>query len=402
MEREAFQSDGAGRAIRVPGPVRYWAFVPNPLPPELKWTPALVAHVSRADRTLAELSAAARSLPNPHLLIRPFIHQEAVLSSRIEGTRASLPDLYAYEAGTPALFEMADDVREVHNYVTALEYGLERIRQLPLSLRLLREIHGKLLEGVRGEHRTPGEFRRSQNWVGPPGSTPSNAPFVPPPPSEMNACLDAFEKWLHADSDLPPLVRIALAHYQFEAIHPFLDGNGRVGRSLIIFLMCLWNLLSEPVLYLSAYFEARRQDYYDHLLTVSQKGAWEEWVAFFLAGVEVQALDARMRARRLMDLREEYRNRLQSERASARLLQVVDLLFARPVITISNLRHALGLWHVQAQRYVERLETHGVLRETTGRARNRVYVADAIMQAVQEPPSAPAPGGAVRRSRARK
>jgi len=391
MDRQAFQSDRAGKVIRVRGPAAYWAFAPRPLPPELNWTPPLVSVLSRADRALAELSALARSLPNPHLLIRPFIHQEAVLSSRIEGTRASLSDLYAYEAGTLALFEMPDDVREVHNYVTALEYGLERIRELPLSLRLLREIHGKLLEGVRGEHRTPGEFRRSQNWIGPPGSTPSNAPFVPPPPSEMNSCLDAFEKWLHGESDLPPLVRIALAHYQFEAIHPFLDGNGRVGRLLTILLMCLLGLLSEPVLYLSAYFEARRQDYYDRLLAVSQKGACEEWVAFFLEGVAVQALDARARARRLVDLREEYRDRLQSERASGRLLQVVDFLFARPIITISNLRAALGLWQVQAQRYVERLEALGMLRETTGRSRNRVYVADTIMQAVQEPLSARAP-----------
>jgi Fic family protein len=385
MDPKAFTSDRAGRIIRVPGAAGYHAFAPHPLPPELQWTPPLVSALSHADRALAELSALARSLPAPHLLIRPFIRQEAVLSSRIEGTRASLSDLYAYEAGTPALFEMPDDVREVHNYVTALEHGLERIRELPLSLRLLREIHGKLLEGVRGEHRTPGEFRRSQNWVGPPGSTPSNAPFVPPPPSEMEACLGAFEEWLHSESDLPPLVRIPLAHYQFEAIHPFLDGNGRVGRLLIIFLMCLWDLLSEPVLYLSACFEARHQDYHDHLLAISQRGAWEEWVAFFLEGVAVQALDARARARRLLELREDHRRRVQSGRTAARLLQAVDLLFARPVITIPILVSALHLNFPPAQRYVDQLCALGILREVTGKARNRVYVAEEILRVVQEP-----------------
>jgi Fic family protein len=385
MDRQAFKSDRAGKVIRVPGAAGYWAFVPRPLPPDLKWAPRLVNLLSRADRALAELSALARSLPNPHLLIRPFIHQEAVLSSRIEGTRASLSDLYAYEAGSPTLFEIPDDVREVHNYVRALEYGLERIKELPLSLRLLREVHGKLLEGVRGEHRTPGEFRRSQNWIGPPGSDLSTAPFVPPPVHEMHECLGDFEKFLHATSEIPPLARIALAHYQFEAIHPFLDGNGRVGRLLIILLMCLWGLLSESVLYLSAYFDARRDDYYDHLIDVSRKGAWEQWVAFFLEGVAVQALDARARAGRLVGLREEYRGRLQSERASGRLLRVVDFLFARPIITISNMRDALGLWQVQAQRYVQRLEALGILREATGRSRNRIYIADSIIQALQEP-----------------
>jgi Fic family protein len=385
MDPTAFTSDRAGRVVQVPGPASYYAYVPRPLPPEVNWTPQLIGALSRADHALGELCGLGRSLLNPHLLIRPFLRQEAVLSSRIEGTRASLSDLFAYEAGNPTLFEVEGDVREVYNYVVALEYGLDRLQELPLSLRLIREIHAKLLEGVRGEYRTPGEFRRSPNWIGPVGSSPSNAPFVPPPPQDMGECLDAFEKWLHAESDLPLLVRIALAHYQFEAIHPFLDGNGRIGRLLIIFLMCLWGLLSQPLLYLSAYFDSRREEYMDHLMAVSQRGAWEEWLLFFLQGILIQAQDAQHRAKRLQDLRERYRHRLQSERAASRLLSVVDLLFARPVLSIPALTQEMGVSFVVAQRYVKRLTKVGLLREITGKTRNRLFAADEIMRAVQEP-----------------
>jgi Fic family protein len=274
----------------------------------------------------------------------------------------------------------------------ALEYGLARIQELPLSLRLLRELHARLLNGVRGEHSTPGEFRRSQNWIGAPGSTPSNAPFVPPPSSDMDACLNAFETWLHAESDLPPLVRIALAHYQFEVIHPFLDGNGRIGRLLVIFLMCLWELLSEPLLYLSAYFEARRDEYYDRLMAVSQQGEWEEWLVFFLDGVAVQARDACARARKLQDLRENYRQRVQAGRTAARLLQALDLLFARPIISIPMLCETLDLNFPPAQRYVHRLCKLDILREITGKSRNRLYIAEEILRAVQEPIPSPEVG----------
>lgn len=385
MEAKEFYSARAGHVIRVPGPAPYYAFIPRPLPPELAWRPELVAILSRADRALGELSGLARSLPNPHLLIRPFMHQEAVLSSRIEGTRSTLTDLYAYEAGAPALFETPNDVREVYNYIVALEYGLERISELPLSLRLLREIHGKLMEGVRGEHMTPGEFRRSQNWVGPPASGPSNAPFVPPPPIEMTDCLDAFEKWLHAESELPPLVRIALVHYQFEAIHPFNDGNGRIGRLLIIFLMCLWKLLPEPALYLSAYFEAHREEYYDRLMAVSQRGEWEEWISFFLKGVAFQARDARMRTHRLQDLREKYRLQIQSERAASRILKVVDFLFTRPMVSVAGLARAIAVSAVVAGRYLDHLQQMQIVREVTGKKRNRIYAAEEIIRAVEEP-----------------
>jgi cell filamentation protein, protein adenylyltransferase len=383
MDPQAFRSELAGRLIR--SPVGYWAFVPHALPPKLPWTSGLVTMLSDADRALGELAGLGRSLPNPHLLMSPFAHQEAVLSSRIEGTRASLSDLYAYEAQQLALFESPQDVHEVHNYVRALEYGLERLPSLPLSLRLIREIRGRLMENVRGERQDPGEFRRSQNWIGPPGCLLSDAIFVPPPVPQMHQALNALEVFLNAALSLPPLVHLGLVHYQFEAIHPFLDGNGRMGRLLVVLLLCAWNLLPRPWLYLSAYFEAHRQEYYDLLLGVSQHGAWEAWLLFFLRGVENQSRDAVYRAGRLQALREEYRARFQAARAAARLLRLVDLLFARPVLTVRQVEHALEVDFAAAQRYVRQLEQAGLLREITGHARNRVYRADEVLSAIEGP-----------------
>jgi len=384
MNPEAFRDSPAGRIVRsVEG--QYWAYVPNPLPPKLAWTPGLVIALSDADRALGELSGLGRSIPNPRLLMIPFVRREAVLSSRIEGTQASLSDLYAYEAAQLPLSEQAPDVREVYNYVQALEYGLERLRTFPLSLRLIREIHEHLMTGVRGEHQTPGEFRRSQNWIGPPGCTLNDATYVPPPVPEMLEALDVFERFLHAPSSLPPLARMGLIHYQFEAIHPFLDGNGRVGRLLVTLLLCAWNLLPEPLLYLSAYFVAHQQSYYDLLLSVSQQGSWETWLTFFLNGISSQARDAVVRARRMQNLREDYREQFQTARAAARLLQVVDLLFARPLLTVHQVEDTLNVSTPTAQGYINRLEDAGILREITGQARNRVYQADKILEAIEAP-----------------
>ena len=384
MKPKAFRDSPAGRFVRsVEG--EYWAFVPDPLPPRLAWTPGLVAALSAADRALGELSGLARSIPNPHLLMIPFVRREAVLSSRIEGTQASLSDLYAYEAAQLPLFEQSPDVREVYNYVQALEYGLERLRTFPLSLRLIREIHEHLMTSVRGEHQTPGEFRRSQNWIGPPGCTLNDATYVPPPVSEMLEALDKFERFLHAPTPLPPLVRLGLIHYQFEAIHPFLDGNGRVGRLLVTLLLCTWNLLPEPLLYLSAYFAMHQQTYYDLLLSVSQQGSWESWVTFFLNGISSQARDAVARAQRMQNLREDYRAQFQTARAAARLLQVVDLLFARPLLTVRQVEETLGVSTPTAQGYINRLEDAGILREITGQARNRVYQADKVLEVIESP-----------------
>jgi Fic family protein len=383
MNPEDFRETSAGRVLRTPA--GYWAFVPHPLPPALHWSDALITALAEAERALGELAGLGYSLPNPHLLIRPFIRREAVFSSRIEGTRASLSDLLTYESVQLSLFELPDDVREVHNYVRALEYGLERLAELPLSLRLMREIHAILLEGVRGQEQTPGEFRRSQNWIGPPGAALQEATFVPPPLAEMGEALDALEKFLHDPPQLPPLIRLGLFHYQFEAIHPFLDGNGRIGRLLNTLLLCAWGLLPTPLLYLSPFFEARRQQYYDLLLQVSQRGDWEAWLTFFLRGVVTQGRDAVQRIRSLERLHARYREQLQSASTAARLLQVVDLLFERPVLQTRQVETALGINFSTAQRYLDRLLQEGILNEITGRARNRLYRADEILKILDQP-----------------
>lgn len=377
MNPEDFKTSTAGRVIRTPR--GYWTFIPNPLPPNIRWSSSLISAVGVAERALGKLDSLANTLPSPHILVRPFIRREAVLSSRIEGTRASLNDVYVYEATQLSYLEPTSDAHEVHNYVRALDYGIERLGSLPVSLRLIREIHAVLMEGVRGEHLTPGEFRRSQNWIGPPGSTLESALFVPPPVDEMHAAQDDLEKYIHTSSDLPPLVQAALIHYQFEAIHPFLDGNGRIGRLLIILLLIEWSLLSQPWLYLSAFFETHRTAYYDHLLAVSQRGEWENWLAFFLEGIQDQSEDAVLRIERLQRLRLKYHLLLQKERAVDRLMQAIDVLFERPILGIRQMEAAMSIPYRSAQRYVEKLENLGILREVTGRARNRLYQADEIL-----------------------
>src|SRR5262245_921234 len=306
MRAEDFNEHKPGRLVRTPQ--GYLAFAPNPLPPKLDISWRLVKQVSDADRAMSELAGLARTLPNPHLLIGPFIRREAVLSSRIEGTRASLSDLFYFEAAIEAPPD-APDVMEVANYVKALDHGLSRFNELPMSLRLIREKHERLMEGVRGEHLTPGEFRRSQNWIGPPGSTLMDAAYVPPPVDEMWRALDEFEKYLHAESEFPLLIRLALIHYQFEAIHPFLDGNGRIGRLLITLLLCAEGALHHPLLYLSAFFERYREDYYRALLAVSQRGERANWINFYLRGVQEQSRDAIKKSSRLLDLWRQYRQR---------------------------------------------------------------------------------------------
>ena len=283
-----------------------------------------------------------------------------------------------------SFFEDTSDVHEVHNYVRALDYSMERVKTLPISLRLIREMHGTLMEGVRGEHLTPGEFRRSQNWIGSSGSTIESATIVPPPVDEMLQALDALEKYIHTPSDMPQVVRLGLIHYQFETIHPFLDGNGRVGRLLLILLLIEWGLISQPLLYLSAFFETHRLDYYDRLLAVSQRGEWEKWLLFFLEGISTQSLDAIKSLERLGQLRNTYWERLRKERAAARLLQTLDVLFERPILNIRQLKSALGVPYRTAQRYVEKLVDIGVLREVTGQARNRLYRADEILNAIEK------------------
>jgi Fic family protein len=381
MDPKDYTNNAAGKVVRTPK--GYWAFIPNPLPPVINWSPALISAVGVAERSVGKLDSLASTLPLPQILVRPFVHREAVLSSRIEGTQSSMGDVYVYEATQLSYLEPTSDVREVHNYVRALDYGLERLGSLPVSLRLIRELHGVLMEGVRGDHLTPGKVRRSQNWIGSPSSTLETARYVPPPVKEMHAALDQMEKFIHRASDLPPLVRNALIHYQFEAIHPFLDGNGRVGRLLTILLLIEAGLLSQPWLYLSAYFESHRLQYYDHLLAVSQRGEWENWLLFFLEGIKDQSVDAIARIERLQLLLQAYIERLSGERAAERLKQAVNVLFERPILSIRQLEAAMGVPYRTAQRYVQKLEQLGILREVTGRARNRLYRADEVLSALE-------------------
>mgnify|MGYP000107535417 CR=1 FL=1 len=375
-----FSKSSPGRVIKVSS--GYWAFVPDPLPPALALDWNLAEPLAEASRRLGELAGVTRTLPNPHLLITSFVRREAVLSSRIEGTEASLSDLARFEVA-PSKSAATADVSEVANYVQALDYGLTRLKTLPMGLRLLREIHEHLMKGVRGDHATPGEFRRSQNWIGSPGSSLADATYVPPPVDEMHGALDAFEKFLHATSPLPALVRLALLHQQFEAIHPFLDGNGRVGRLLITLLLCEWELLPDPVLYLSAFFERTRPEYYAHLLTVNRRGAWREWIRYFLEGVSHEANDAVQRSRRLFDLRQGYRRKLETTRAPGLVLRLVDELFAVPATSVASAAKLLGVTQRSAQLTIGKLAQAGILEEATGRKRDRVFVGREILHVLE-------------------
>ncbi len=369
-----------GRLVRCPG--GYQACVPEPLPPPIAWTAELVAALSSATLAAGKLAGEGRRLPNPHLVIQPFLRREAVLSSRIEGTETTLGELLADEAGG-TVERNPTDLREVGNYVSALDYGLNRLATLPLSLRLVRELHERLMRGVRGDAATPGEFRRTQNWIGPPGCALNDATYVPPPPSELMGCLDAWERFLHDDT-LPPLVHAALAHAQFEAIHPFLDGNGRVGRLLITLLLVERDVLPTPLLYLSAWFEATRQAYYAHLLAVTREGAWEDWLTYFLRGVTLQSEDALDRIGRINDLHAGWRERLGAGHSTLPA-RALDLFAGHPFWTASGLAGKLGVSFTTAQRAIARLESAGIVSLAWAAKRNRVYCARAILEILDEP-----------------
>jgi Fic family protein len=380
MRAEDFSSDRAGHAVKTR--TSYWAFVPNPLPPALGYDSDLIRLLGEAERAIGELAGTGRLLPDPRLLISPAVRREAVLSSKIEGTRAGLADLFFFEAAPEEVPDPVD-VREVANCVAALEYGLARLDELPLSLRLIREIHDRLMRGVRGDAARPGEFRSTRNWIGPPGATLMEATYVPPPVPDMEVALDAFEKYLHSENDpTPPLIRLACIHSQFEMIHPFADGNGRVGRLLIVLLLVHWGLLPAPLLYLSAFFERYRDDYYRRLLSVSTRGEWEAWIAFFLRGVREQAQDAALTARRLLDLQQDYRQRLAARRISKITLALLDTLFLNPVTTAPRVRDRFEVNFRTAQGAIDDLDGIGVLREVTGQRRNRAWLADGILAAI--------------------
>ncbi|MBI4559451.1 MAG: Fic family protein [Candidatus Hydrogenedentes bacterium] len=392
MNPEDFSSNSAGMCRQTLG--GYWAFIPTPLPPKLDLDWDLAGLISEADRAMAELSGAGQLLPNPHLLIRPYLRREAILSSRIENTITEMEELALFEA-QPETEPTRPDVREVANYVRALETGLDRMAQLPISSRLICELHGILLGRVRGGEtsKTPGEYRRSQNWIGRPGARFEEATFVPPPPEELPSALGAWENYLHVESPEPVLVKCALQHYQFEAIHPFLDGNGRIGRLLITLFLCSRGCLSQPLLYLSGFFDETRDDYYRLLLAVSQRGAWRDWIEYFLRGVRQQARAALTDTQAILRLYESQRETLsQARRPPQTAAIILDELMANPVFSVTRFCRKKAVNFPSANKGVQFWVKHGLVREFTGRKRNRLYIADEILRCMAGPtrPSTPA------------
>lgn len=360
----------------------YKAFIPASLPPTppVQLAGELQRLLSEADRALGRLDGSVQTLPNPDLFVYMYVRKEAVLSSQIEGTQSSLQDLLAAEAqvlgaGRPR------DVDEVVNYVGAMRHGLARLAELPVSVRLIREIHAELLKGVRGSRLTPGELRRSQNWIGPSGCTLAEASFVPPPPGELGAALGDLESFLHRDDGLPLLVKIGLAHAQFETIHPFLDGNGRIGRLLVTFLLCEKGALHKPVLYLSHYFKRFRQEYYERLQAVRDTGDFEGWLGFFLRGVAQVSLEAADTARRILELREQHRRAITDRlgRAAGNGHRVLEHLYERPIMSVADVQQLIGTTFAGANQIVQRLVELGILKEFTGQVRHRRFRYDAYV-----------------------
>ncbi len=360
----------------------YKAFIPASLPPKLEWDNALIYSLSRADFLLGKLAHEGSRLPNPHFLIRPFITREAVLSSRIEGIQATLGEILAADSGMH-IKQNPDDVQEVQSYIKALDYGLKRLEELPLSLRLIKEIHEHLMQGVRGSYATPGEFRCTQNWIGSPGCSLNTAKFVPAPPDYLMDTLSELERFLH-DRQLPPLIHIALCHYQFEAIHPFLDSNGRVGRLLIILLLVDQKILPSPLLYLSAFFEATRDEYYRQLYNVSRDSTWRDWLIYFLNGIAVQSEDVLSRAERINQLLSQWKVTVASSGPSVQA-NIVDCLAVNPYITINKAAKDLGVAYSTAARAIQKLEVANIIQKTSDTKRDKIYCARALLSILEEP-----------------
>jgi len=354
----------------------YRAFIPKPLPPEppVHIGPELQRLLSDADRAVGRLHGSVETLPHPDLFVYMYVRKEAVLSSQIEGTQSSLQDLLAAEAhlaeGVPS------DVDEVVNYVRAMKLGLQLLPELPLSIRLIREIHAELMKGARGAHLTPGQLRHTQNWIGPSGSTIATASFIPPPPHDVPTLLGDIETFLHREDDVPLLIKIGLAHAQFETVHPFLDGNGRIGRLLITFLLCERNALKKPVLYLSHYFKQHRQEYYDRLQATREDGDWEGWLSFFLQGVIAVSVEAAETAKKILVLREDHRRQINDQlgRMAGNGHRVLERLYEKPIVSVEDVRTITGTSFQAANVIVQRLVEIQILREMTGRARNRKFL----------------------------
>ncbi len=359
-----------------PQPSGYRAFIPAPLPPNppVQMTDDLQTLLSRADRALGRLDGSIQTLPDPDLFVFMYVRREAVLSSQIEGTQSSLQDVLNAEANI-FIPNRPRDVHEVINYVNAMNHGLERLHTLPLSIRLIREIHERLMEGARGGRLQPGELRRSQNWIGPAGCTLNEATYVPPPPHAVQNALGELENFLHAPDHLAPLLRIGMAHAQFEAIHPFLDGNGRTGRLLITFFLCQQEILLKPVLYLSVFLKKHRMEYYERLQAIRDTGDWEGWLAFFLRGVAEVSNEAVETARRILTLREGHRDIITERfgRSAGNGLRVLERLYRSPILSVAGVRKITGTSYTAANQLVARFVDAGILEEATGYQRNRQF-----------------------------
>jgi Fic family protein len=378
--------DRVGQYVKgsAAGGEHYSAYVPPNLPP----TPALdmgelYPLLDQAGTALGRLDGVSMVLPDPSLFLYMYVRKEAVLSSQIEGTQSSLSDLLLFETDEAPGVPM-DDVTDVSCYVAAMDYGLERLKELPLSLRLLREIHAKLMNNARGGHKMPGEFRSSQNWIG--GSRPGNARCVPPPPERLMETLGAFETFLHDDKiKLPVLIKAALAHVQFETIHPFLDGNGRLGRLLITFILCVEGVMKQPLLYLSLYLKANRQAYYDHLQSVRETGDWEAWIKFFLTGVAETANQAIATAQRIVALFKEDRATMAaSGKSTTTVLAIHTYLQRHPIANTTRIKEACGVSLPTVLRALATLESLGLIKETTGKERHRIFVYQAYLDILNQ------------------
>ena len=394
MNAQDFTEDAPGTLIEIPRPrmptdllnlendaqrpAHIHAFLPNALPPTIQYTTQLVSALARATHAIGRLDTKAQDLANPMILIRPLRNHEALASSRIEGTRAEFDTLVVFQEELE-LPSPNSDVREVANYVEALEYALNQPNDRSLSIYLIRELHRILMTGVRGNHLEPGELRQRQVVIGKAGDRPEHASYVPPPPFEIPPLLNDLERYIDADDDLAPLIRIALVHYQFEAIHPFNDGNGRIGRLMIALLLKRWGLMEQPCLDLSAYVLRHRDTYIATLQRVSLRGDWAGWIQFVLDGVEAQANDAFRRSEMLLELRQRYLRRLPSEINAKAVEPVVDELFMTQRLTAKRLRTLLAVSPATAQRMIERLESTGIIKERTGRSRDRVFVTPEII-----------------------
>jgi Fic family protein len=375
----------AGRFVRQPS--GYAAFVPAQLPPDppIDVDTELISLLSSAHLSLGRLDGIVKVVPDPDLFVGMYVRREAVLSSQIEGTQSTLEDLLEVEL-EPAATSRAGDVRDIVNYIAAMHHALDQ-NTLPLSLRLIREIHGVLLRDGRGAHATPGEFRTTQNWIGPQGAGLGGATFVPPTIVDMRTALNDFELFLHAESPGAALIDIGLAHAQFETIHPFLDGNGRVGRLLITFLLVHHGVLRQPLLYLSYFFKVNRAEYYDRLTAIRLHGDWEGWLRFFLRGVAETAEEATATAERIFELRERHRTLVLD--AGQNGLRLLSLLLRRPVVNVGLVGHELEVSFPTANRLVARFVDLGILKELTGQRRSRVFRYDPYVSLFDDPAPEP-------------